>query len=66
MKDFLRGFADGGSLGYSQADEQWAAWTRQLSDAERARVEAGGYPKGHEEGVKFAVFHRGEEEESCT
>lgn len=59
---FLRGFADGASLGYDTADEQWAAYSRQLSDNERARIEAQGYIAGHAEGKAFAVTFRGEEE----
>lgn len=62
MNPFLRGFADGASLGYDTADEQWANWSRQLPDSVRAHIEAGGYALGSSEGKKFAEFFRGESE----
>lgn len=62
-KLFLRGFADAAGLGYDTMDEQWTAWSRQLSDTERSAIEAGGYASGHDEGRKYAIALRGSEEE---
>ncbi len=43
------------------ASEQWAAFSRQLSDAAIARIEAGGYASGLREGKQFvATFGRAE------
>lgn len=50
---FLDGFAAGSSLGAAEADEQWTGFSRQLSDHERARIEAGGFAAGEVEGRRW-------------
>lgn len=59
---FLRGFADSASVSYKNADEQWAGFSRSLSDSERARIEKRGYASGHAEGKKYAVLYPGPDE----
>ena len=49
---FMRGFAK--SSGVPLAGEVWAAWSRQLSDAQIYRIENGGYASGLHEGERYA------------
>jgi len=53
LLEFLRGFATGADVPLIEADEYWAAWSRNLSDAERAAIEALGFGAGMEEGAFF-------------
>ena len=49
--EFLTGFAVGAKLKTrTEADEQWAAWSRQMSDLDRHLVEIGGWHSGYNEG----------------
>lgn len=50
MKEFIDGFADETRTDRREATENWAAWSRQLSDRERTRLEARGYEQGVIEG----------------
>jgi hypothetical protein len=53
MSDFLDGFAAETNLGRAEAEEQWAAFSRQLTDRERKQIEDGGYEVGVIEGQSF-------------
>jgi hypothetical protein len=56
--DFLRGFQRGMALPTLQeADAQWAAYSRQLSQTERLRDEAGGYSRGQVLGFEAATLY---------
>jgi hypothetical protein len=63
FEEFLDGFAATANLKRSEADEQWAGFSYQLSDRERDRIERGGFDSGESEGKKFAAMF-GEEAES--
>lgn len=52
-EDFLRGFVAATALHAIEADEQWSGFSRQLTDREVERAEAGGYQSGYSEGLKF-------------
>jgi hypothetical protein len=52
--EFLRGFAEGAGKNSIAADEHWAAYSRQLSDTARERIESGGYELGKREGEAYA------------
>jgi hypothetical protein len=60
---FIDGFAAGAGIpnrtnaDYLRARDQWAGWSRQLSDKEREEVESGGYDSGLREGKIFADIH---------
>lgn len=56
--EFILGFQSAAGLDRIEADAQWAAYSRQLSDAEIDRIEAGGYESGLDEGARFAQFAR--------
>ena len=60
FKDFLRGFAEAAGLDHNEADEQWAAWSRNLSDREREAREHKGYDGGIAEGKTFKQFFKDE------
>lgn len=53
MTRFERGFSESTGLDLADAREQWGAFTRQLSDVERVRLERGGYIAGQREGRRF-------------
>jgi hypothetical protein len=57
LTTFLWGFAKGANIDRSEADQQWAAWSRQLGDAEREAAEKDGEDSGFAEGIAFARFH---------
>ena len=57
IKNFLRGFAEAAGVKKIEAAENWAEFTRQLSDAERTRIESGGYDSGWREGELFAELY---------
>ncbi len=59
MRAFLEGFAAETNLSDSEADEQWAAFSRQLSDLERRRIERRGRKAGEIEGRRFARLYPG-------
>ena len=63
MNAFLTAFAATTGLTDSEADEQWAAYSRQLSDVERARIEAGGTRSGVFLGGKFLADYPPEDEQ---
>jgi hypothetical protein len=46
-----------GIFDIDRAKEQWAGWSRQLSDKEREAVEAEGYHGGLREGGIYAALH---------
>ena len=49
--EFLTGFAVGAKLKTrTEAGEQWAAWSRQMSDFDRHSAEIGGWHCGYNEG----------------
>jgi hypothetical protein len=51
LSEFLRGFAE--TSHDADANAHWAAYSRQLSDGERERVEKGGYDAGRREGLAY-------------
>lgn len=53
MTTFIEGFADETGSTLVEADWAWAAWSRQLPNAERARIEAQGYRAGRAEGSLY-------------
>lgn len=56
--EFIKGFAEGAKIAdLNRAREQWAGWSRQMSDSERNSVEAGGYSSGVTEGNIYADSH---------
>jgi hypothetical protein len=55
--DFLRGFAHVTGLSLIEADGQWAAHSRQLSDSERNKIESMGFLAGIIEGTGFRNLH---------
>jgi hypothetical protein len=54
---FLKAFADVTKLKASEADEQWAGFSRQLSDSERTEIENGGSRSGHLMGEEFLKLY---------
>lgn len=60
MTAFLRGFRDAAHLSMQDASEQWAAFSRQVSDAERRRIEQRGYGRGIREGRRWAAMYADE------
>lgn len=57
MNAFLDAFATEAGLRDSEADEQWAGFSRQLSDNERARIERGGTRSGQRQGREFLQLY---------
>lgn len=63
LPDFIDGFATGAGLpnttqdDRNEAKEQWAGWSRQLSDKQLEAVEAEGYRGGLREGRIYADTH---------
>jgi hypothetical protein len=53
---FLTAFAQATQLPANEADAQWSAYSRQLSDAERSRIEDGGAEQGVLMGLEFAAM----------
>lgn len=53
LSSFLSGFAKETGLSKQEADEQWAAFSRSLSDSERSAIESRGESSGKAEGEKF-------------
>ena len=51
--DFLSAFADTLAVTSQEASDQWAGFTRQLSDKERCEIENGGMDAGIREGRAF-------------
>jgi hypothetical protein len=55
---FLRGFASTGNVTHTEADSHWASFSYQLTDDERASIEAGGFESGADTGVQYtAQYH---------
>jgi hypothetical protein len=52
-QDFFRAFAMAAWIDWADARGQWAAFTRELSDAEREAIELGGSDAGDEQGERF-------------
>lgn len=52
-RDFLKAFGETIGANEIVADEQWAAYSRQLSDKQREAVERGGAKAGKREGKDF-------------
>jgi len=57
INDFLRGFAASSGVKKIEAAENWAEFSRQLSDAERTRIESGGYDSGWREAEQFGKLY---------
>ena len=57
LNDFIEGFAAASELDLAEAGEQWAGFSRQLSDREREEIEAGGYAAGLEQGTAFRALY---------
>lgn len=53
LTDFFAGFSAGAEIADASAREEWAAWSRQMSDSSRADVEAGGWHRGEAEGARM-------------
>jgi hypothetical protein len=62
MSAFLEGFAAVTGFSPREAEEQWAAFSRQLPDAEIVRIEQGGRRAGEREGRKFRAMFPEESE----
>ena len=56
--EFIAGFAEATGFDMQQADEQWAGFSRNLSDAEIEREEAGGREAGVRNGELFLAMFR--------
>lgn len=54
--EFIRGFAEATGLSTQDAQEQWAGFSRGLSDAEIEFEEAGGYQSGVAQGGFFRTM----------
>ena len=57
MKQFLIGFETTTGLNHLEAAEQWAEYSRQLSDKDRQRIEQGGRTAGERMGQEFRKHH---------
>lgn len=53
IEAFLRGFASTGNVSLADADAHWASFSRQLTDDQRASIEAGGFESGADEGAQY-------------
>ena len=61
MKAFLRGFA--AVTGLDDAEEQWAAYSRQMSESDIKQIESGGKRSGERMGQRFLMdFPRNDED----
>lgn len=57
-REFLEGFLETTGLkSLMEAQEQWGAWSRQLSDHEIARCMRGGYHSGRHEGFQYSKYY---------
>lgn len=52
-REFIQAFAEMTNLGVNEAREQWAGFSRQLSDKEIEAIELGGEEAGYREGARF-------------
>lgn len=57
LQEFLYGFAKGADIDLSQAREQWAGHSAQLSDDKRRLIESQGEDSGFTEGQAFAKLY---------
>ena len=57
MKPFLISFEKTTGLNHIEAAEQWANYSRQLSDKDRLRIEQGGRAAGERMGQEFRRHH---------
>ena len=57
MSEFLKSFHAAAELVENEADDQWAGFSRDLSDRERAEIEDGGAESGAEMGRMFLAMH---------
>jgi hypothetical protein len=55
---FLRGFASTGHVTLEDADSHWASFSYQLSDEERASIEAGGFESGADCGTQYNAAYQ--------
>jgi len=54
---FIAAFAHAACItNLSEADAQWAGWSRSLTDIERSAIEAGGSESGAVEGANFKAL----------
>ena len=54
---FIAAFASAAGISnLAEADAQWAAWSRDLSNTERSAIEAGGSQSGAFEGETFKAL----------
>ena len=54
---FLVSFGEGIGCNVIEADAQWAAWSRQLTDTERDQIESGGEESGIAEAAAYVAAH---------
>jgi hypothetical protein len=54
---FLRGFAEATEMSQQESSEQWAGFSRMLSDRQIRRIESGGYASGLREGKRFRKLY---------
>lgn len=59
---FLRGFATATGMSQQESSEQWAGFSRMLSDSQIRKIERGGYASGVREGKRFRKLYSEEEE----
>jgi hypothetical protein len=57
LQEFLNGFAKAADINLSEADAQWAGYSRQLSDHEREQIENQGQDSGFEMGTQFRKLY---------
>ena len=55
--EFLNAFADAAGIDRNEANEQWAGFSRQLSDREIIEQESGGARSGRENGKMMRELH---------
>ena len=55
--EFLKGFAQATGLDRQEAEEEWAAFSRQLSGITIRAIEDGGYEAGVREGRRFRAMY---------
>lgn len=57
MSEFLKSFQASAELSETEAADQWAGFSRDLSDRERAETEDGGAESGAQMGRMFLAMH---------
>lgn len=56
-KAFIHGFQSVTGLTFTDAEEQWAGFSRQLDDGERNKLEQGGVKAGRSQGLEFVKLY---------